>query len=253
MARATKTIAQPVAETPKQNRTFPVIVVLAVLLLLAVGIAGYFYYQYRSAQPGVAEAKEIKQLTETIGSFMVLPEGEEPTLATVTDKEKLAEQPFFQKAENGDKVLIYTNSGRAILYRPNMKKIVDVTKVNVQPTEVTAATPTTSETVSAPASTSEIATPQDNGTTITLYNGSTKIGVTNTLEDEIKTKFPDVEVVTKDKAVKNDYQGNLVVDLSGNNADLAKKLATSFGGTVGALPVGETAPTTDLLIIVGNK
>lgn len=47
---------------------------------------------------------------------------------------------------------------------------------------------------------------------------------------------------------------NLVIDLSGQNAKLAEEIAASIGGTVGsALPDSETRPSTDLLIIAGNK
>lgn len=249
MARVAKITKEEVTPTvAKQNRTLPVIIVLATLLVLAVTIAGYFYYQYHNTQQE-RDIKEITDLTKTIGAFMELPVDETPTLATVTDKEKLAGQPFFQKAENGDKVLIYTSNGRAILYRPSTKKIVDVTMVNVKPPE-TAPAP---EPAVTPTPTESTPITQATVPTIALYNGSTKIGVTNTLEEEIKTKFPEVAVTIKDKAVKNDYPASLVIDVSGKNADLAKKLADSIGGTVGPLPAGEAAPATDILVIVGNK
>ncbi len=251
--------AEPVAIV-HSNRALPVIVVLVFLLLISFGVAGYFYYQYKHAVPA-AESDEIANLTKTIGDVLELPTGETPTLATVTDREKLAEQPFFQRAENGDKVLIYTNSGRAILYRPSTKKIVDVTTVNVnqgvansqQPTQTSA--PATETTPIAPVSeqsTSE-ATSEVTHVTVALYNGSTKVGVTNTLESDIKAAFADTEVVAKEKAAKNDYQGNLVIDLSGKHADLAKSIAESLGGMVGTLPEGEANPGTDILVIVGNK
>lgn len=49
--------------------------------------------------------------------------------------------------------------------------------------------------------------------------------------------------------------GNLVIDLSGQNAPLAEEIASSIGGgTVGStLPDDEIHPNTDVLIIVGNK
>lgn len=254
MARVAKTTTETISEAPKQSRALSVIIVLAVLLCLSIGIAGYFYYQAKHAPPAKNEADEVASLTKTLGAMMELPEGETPTLATVTDRDKLAEQPFFQKAENGDKVLIYTATGRAILYRPSTGKIVDVTTVNVNPApQTTEAAPVTAAMPAgdAPDTAEQVAV---QNVPVALYNGSTKIGVTNTLEDEIKAAFDNVDVIAKDKAAKNDYQGNLVIDLSGRNADLAKSLADSFAGIVGTLPAGETAPAgADLLVIVGNR
>ncbi|MEK9151337.1 MAG: hypothetical protein AAB547_01765 [Patescibacteria group bacterium] len=256
MARIAKTEITIEAPAPKQNRALSVIIVLAVLLALSVAIAGYFYYQYTHSAPVNSEADEVASLTKIIGAMMELPEGETPTLATVTDKDKLAEQPFFQKAENGDKVLIYTNSGRAILYRPSTGKIVDVTTVNVNTAEPAVSQSPESGTAAmpvpgVPSDTVEKVVVQN--VSVALYNGSTKIGVTNTLEDRIKATFDNVEVIIKEKAAKNDYQGNLIIDLSGTQTELAQQLADSVGGTIGAFPSDEIKPDADILIIVGNK
>lgn len=248
MAQTSKTTENKTVSSEKKSRAVPVIVVLSMLLVMALGTAGYLYYRYAYIPQKNTES-EVKTLTREIGRFMELPAGE-PTLATVTDKEKLAEQPFFQKAENGDKVLIYADAGRAILYRPSTMKIVDVTTVNVKAPE-TAATPEANIAPAPPTENTPVV--EATSVTIALYNGSTKVGVTNTLEGEIKAAFPDSIVTIKEKAAKTDYQGNLVIDLSGKNADLAKKLADSIGGSVGTMPDGEAAPSADILIIVGNK
>jgi len=70
--------------------------------------------------------KEVEGYVKKISTVMILPTGL-PTVATVADAEKLKQQPFFKEAINGDKVLIYTDSKRAILYRPSIEKVIDVT------------------------------------------------------------------------------------------------------------------------------
>lgn len=235
--------------------SYSLVVALVVALLIALAVAGYFYYQYKHVVPAAPEADEIENLTKAIGDVLELPAGETPTLATVTDREKLAEQPFFQRAENGDKVLIYSASGRAILYRPSTKKIVDMTTVNVNTNQAPETTPAAQEQAplqpvgeqAAPAATAPVVT------RIALYNGSTTVGATNGMEAQIKQVFTDTAVVSKDKASRSDYSGNVIVDLSGKNAEFAKSLSESLGGVVGTLPAGESVPEADVLIIVGNK
>ena len=98
------------------------------LIILVVGSSGAAFYFYKKLQETKIGGEE--DLIAQVSQIMVLPE-EKPTLATVTDPDRLKDQPFFAKAETGDKVLIYTNSQRAILYRPELKKIVDVTSLNI--------------------------------------------------------------------------------------------------------------------------
>ena len=53
---------------------------------------------------------EAQQLVSEVGQLTVLPTGENPTIATVADLSKLQGQPFFDQAQVGDKVLIYTSA-----------------------------------------------------------------------------------------------------------------------------------------------
>lgn len=238
-----------VSPIPASNRALPLVMVLSTLLFASLCAAGYFYYQYQQS-PRVADAKEIAELKETVGGFFMLPEGEEPTLATVTDREKLADQPFFERAENGDKVLIYSSSGRAILYRPSSKKIVDVTTVNVQQPPSPESVP--AEVTSAPASQDDSNQSNDSSATVALYNGSKKIGITNVLEQKINQFFPWATVTKKETAQLDTYDKTVVIDMTGKLTDAAQKLAESLGGVVGPKPQGETDSGTELLVIVGN-
>lgn len=105
------------------------ITVLVILLLIATGGAIYFYKQ---AQAGKKDPqKDLQQTITSVGKLMVLPSDEVPTLATVSDPDKLKDQAFFANAQMGDKVLIYTKARKAILYSPSKNVIVEVSPLNI--------------------------------------------------------------------------------------------------------------------------
>ncbi len=119
----------------------------AVALAAAIAFAGYFYIQYYQTQrllknPALAAAQQTQALLSDIGKLIELPANETPTIATVSDVTKLQGQPFFAHAKNGDKVLIYTNAKKAILYRPSQNKIIEVAPVNIADIATPTPTPT---------------------------------------------------------------------------------------------------------------
>lgn len=123
-------------------------VTAAIIILILFGIGGYFFYKNQTSQinpndPQAAQ-QEVKKLVEEVGKLIDLPIGEDPTVATVTDVEKLKTQAFFQKAKNGDKVLIYSNAKKAILYDPQAKRIIDVAPINIGSPSAQQASPSAS-------------------------------------------------------------------------------------------------------------
>jgi hypothetical protein len=101
--------------------------------LIVAGIAlGFFYKSDLSYKnPELVAESESRTLAEAVGKLIVLPTDELPTIATVSDPEALKDQVFFAEAKRGDKVLIFTNAKKAILYDPVANKIVNVAPVNV--------------------------------------------------------------------------------------------------------------------------
>ena len=111
----------------KSNKSW-FIVILLFLSLASIGTAGYFYMKFREIQdnPQQVTIDETKAIVEKVGKLLTLPPKEQPTLATVLDKDKLKDQAFFNDARNGDKILIYTEAKKAIIYRESTDKIINV-------------------------------------------------------------------------------------------------------------------------------
>jgi len=111
---------------------------LVLLLAAAVGTAAYYVNKYNDSKKEVARlsnptevAKQEKAtLIAKVASLTQLPAGD-PTIATVTDITKLKDQKFFENAQNGDKLLIYTKSKKAILYRPSTNKIINIAPLTI--------------------------------------------------------------------------------------------------------------------------
>jgi hypothetical protein len=251
----------------KKNRKMAIFV-LAVFLLMLIGtgsIAYYYYNKYKRAlkNSAVEGKSEAQSLSDTIGKFMELPEGEDPTLATVTDAEKIKDQLFFAKAQNGDKVLIYTSNKKAILYRPATGKIIEVSAVSGLDNGTTAAgqaPETQNGEVNPPldgAADPNAAVPAENNpasvetpASVAVYNGGKIKGLAQKISDLVSL-MPGVTVSEKTNA-QSGYQKTLVIDLSGSRQELAQKMAEALGGEIGTMPEGETKPAADILIIGGS-
>jgi len=146
------------------------LVLIFVLFLAAAGGSAFFFNQYQKTRVELENLKKVTQvgtpeetqlIIDKVKKHMLLPQNEIPQIATITDKSKLADQPFFAKAKNGDKVLIYVKEKKAILYDPVGDRIVEVspitlpeptTSIQLQPTVSTNSgtlktTPTTTVTV----------------------------------------------------------------------------------------------------------
>ena len=121
-----------------RKNPFKTLLVIAVL----VGL-GWFGNEYMNTKdqikqltnPKTAGQTEVQIITNDVKQVLDLPKNEEPTLATVSDITKLKNQTFFKNAQNGDKVLIYVKSGRALLYRPVENKVIEYSAVNLQSTK----------------------------------------------------------------------------------------------------------------------
>lgn len=78
-----------------------------------------------------ANGRESENLVKEVSKIIKLPDGEVPTIATVSDLSKTQDKEFFKNALEGDKVLVYQNAKKAYLYRPTQNKIIEVGVVNV--------------------------------------------------------------------------------------------------------------------------
>jgi hypothetical protein len=83
------------------------------------------------ADPAQVAKAERDKLVSQVSKLTDLPQGETPTIATVTDAAKLKNQDFFVNAENGDKLLIYTKAKKAYLYRPSTNKVINIAPINL--------------------------------------------------------------------------------------------------------------------------
>lgn len=117
-----------------RNNPFKTFVIVAMI----VGL-GWFANEYMNTKnqikqltdPKTSGQTEIQIITGVVSRVIDLPKDEEPTLATVNDVSKLQGQSFFKNAQNGDKVLIYSKSGRALLYRPVQNRVIEFTSISL--------------------------------------------------------------------------------------------------------------------------
>jgi 3-phosphoglycerate kinase len=106
------------------------LIALTGVLLLVLIFIYYINNQIKIKSTSSNISEDTKQLVDKVSKLIILPKDELPTVAIVSDPEKLKNQAFFAKAKNGDRVLIYTASKRAYLYDPVANKILEVAPID---------------------------------------------------------------------------------------------------------------------------
>lgn len=116
----------------KAGNVSPAAITVIVLLLLVILGGAYMLFfkpsSYDIIEPGengqLSDA-QIEILVKRVGDLMLLPE-ETPLVATVEDAAQLrAEQAFYKDVQNGDKLLIFPQAAKAIIYNEQSNKIVN--------------------------------------------------------------------------------------------------------------------------------
>ncbi|MCX6743365.1 MAG: hypothetical protein NT116_03980 [Candidatus Parcubacteria bacterium] len=226
----------------KMPKLLKVIVIVIVIVALGAGIyyaldqMGYIKAMKLALQyqKQTALNKEDAAVLAQLKKIMVLSDDINPTMANIADVEALKKsQPgFFANAENGQKLIIY--SDHAINFDPKSGKIVKVGPVQLTGDQNAQAQPVN----------------------FAVYN-SLKDDPTNAktaeMETKIKTAFNNAVVTVKENSSKFDYPQTLVVDIIGNNPDL-QKIADALGAKISGLPIGEKKPEgVAVLVIIGKQ
>ncbi len=222
-----------------------------IFILALVGFGAWSFYNYQQSQKEVVrlstlegqqelQEREVESLLEKVKVHMVLPEDEEPTVATISDVDALVEQqPFFGGAQNGDKVLVYVKARKAIIYSPSRDVIINVGAVIVDNTQI--AGPESEEGLGQ--------------LDIEIRNGTDTPGLTRQVSERLKEKNSAFDFVELTDASNKDYSKTVIVDLGKTDN---KDLLTSLGGVLGVstisqqLPEGEQESRAEVLIILGT-
>lgn len=114
--------------TDKPNQKNKITLVILVGLLLALfALSGYLFMQNKKLKSGSNEANDLKA---KVSKIIDLP-NETPVVGTVEDKDKFKDQPFFNGVENGDRLLIFPEAKKAVIYREKDNKLINVGPIAV--------------------------------------------------------------------------------------------------------------------------
>lgn len=208
---------QPEAKStsrPNKRRFFKKSLIIIPLLLIALAGATVLF---TGLQPN--EQQIEKSLISEMSARVVTPKDEIPAVSTVVNKDEI-NQAFLSNAEKGDKVFLYFKAGKAIVYRPSTKQIVNIGPLTEPSPKVF------------------------------VRNGTVRA-----VPASVKTKIEQSGqyiVSSQDASPKRTYKKTLVIDVAGNRPDVAGSVARLLGATVAQLPEGESNPDADILVIVGS-
>jgi hypothetical protein len=196
-------------------------IALALCLILFIGLPVLLLVQPWRASSGKTAGRVAEVPEQTLEEVAGISSDEKPVVLYVTDKTKV-NQPFLEKAENGDEVRLYYQAKKAVLFRPSSGAVI---------------------------ATGDFTPP---AAKVFLRQGTSNNAAMRQAEATLKLR-QDVVLVSKDRSASQGYANTLVIDVSGRYTAQAQALAKTLGGTQAGLPANEMVPDADILIIVGGR
>jgi len=224
---------------------------LPVLLILVIVGFAWSFYSYQQAKNQLAvltdpkqanelNAKQTEELLAKVSKLVVLPNEKNPVVATINDVEVLAAtQDFYKDANNGDKLIIFTQSRKAIIYNEAQNKLINVGPIlyNSSSGQVT------SQTI-----------PADR-LTIDLRNGTKTSDLGVQTRDTLASNYSFL-IIRLAKAANANYTETTIVDQTKDDkkADIVNALQKQLNAkVVKELPVNETTSSAEVVVILGKK
>jgi len=221
-----------------RNVVYGLFALIGVLIIIA-GIAIFLYFDTQNKFKNISlssvvptpSAQDIKDIVDRLSRHMLLPD-ETPRMITITNSDVLKKtQPFFTKAKDGYKLLIYGE--KVIMYDPVTDKIIDIAAIRPQNIPIS---PITSK------------------YKLMILNGTNTQNLSQNIEPTI-TQFKEIEITSKAFAQKRDYTVSILVDVKNSTSPLATTLAQATGASLESLPAEELKPPKDIdfILILGEK
>ena len=114
---------------------FALDLVFVVIILGSLLLALHYYRVASDLKQIVVKPVTLGQVSDpmteaiiAVEKHLLLPQGEQPQIARVTDLKPLANIPFFGNALIGDEVIVYCKASLSILYSPSRDKVIEVSR-----------------------------------------------------------------------------------------------------------------------------
>ncbi len=120
------------------------VIVLTIITLASIVSAASLYKEVQELKSAKTKTEsqqvnEVERIKEKVSKLINLPEG--PVfVGTYSSDSKLKEQAFFAAAKDGDKYLIFSESGKAMIYRESENKLINVGPITIIPETSTSTT-----------------------------------------------------------------------------------------------------------------
>ena len=115
-----------VEKKAKKSKKKRILIIVVALIIVVGGGAFYMQTQNEAYQQKRAEAK-INSMLKKVERLVLLPEDEVPAVFDINEPETLIEQQaFFRGVEAGDKLLVFPETNKAIIYSPKKNQIINI-------------------------------------------------------------------------------------------------------------------------------
>lgn len=209
-----------------------------VLVVIIIGAAGYPFiiqkFGDKVLRKVVEQQQDVSSLVGRVGSHVPVNMNETPLIAIVTDVNAAKQQSpvFYKKAENGDRLLVW--SDQAILYSPTKDEVESVLTFQAPP---------------APS----VATVAAEKATVEIRNGSGITDNTAGLVEKLRTQGLTVKKITT-TTVRQAYPSSLVMNTGSRMLPASAQILSGYGTAVASSTIiGEAPAAADFLIILGQN